>query len=265
MNWYKRSKISSSLSKSAVNWQDIINTLSKGIFIMFPAATILLIANLLQQSPRQTENMIKNDPAQVANQIQIISNPQHHKLYHAKEPPPLPETPQAPPKTDPQPAQAKSQSTIDIQQMIIKHEGFKTKVYRDSLGIPTIGIGSCLDLKIKPQAKSRIEALGANYDLILQGKQSLTNTQVMNLFEQDFKDAINTVGRLVPNLSSHPNGVQSVLIDMAFNVNISKFPKFLAAVNKKDYKTAADEMINSKWYGQVGNRSKELVEIMRKS
>ena len=35
------------------------------------------------------------------------------------------------------------------------------------------------------------------------------------------------------------------------------------ALLEGDYNKAADEMIDSKWYNQVGNRSKTLVKMMR--
>ena len=36
----------------------------------------------------------------------------------------------------------------------------------------------------------------------------------------------------------------------------------LSAVERGDYRIAADEMRNSKWFNQVGNRSKYLSELM---
>lgn len=53
---------------------------------------------------------------------------------------------------------------------------------------------------------------------------------------------------------------------MAFNLGrnrLSKFKNMISAVNEGNYAKAADEMIDSRWYKQVGVRSKELVEIMR--
>ena len=37
-----------------------------------------------------------------------------------------------------------------------------------------------------------------------------------------------------------------------------------AAVLRGDWSAAADEMVNSRWYGQVGNRSRDLVRRMRR-
>ena len=70
----------------------------------------------------------------------------------------------------------------------------------------------------------------------------------------------------MPNFNEHPAQVQSVLVNMAFNLGPNKlagFKDFKEALLRKDYQSAANEMINSKWYNQVGLRSEELVDIMR--
>jgi len=36
-------------------------------------------------------------------------------------------------------------------------------------------------------------------------------------------------------------------------------------VNEGNYLMAANEMVNSKWYNQVGRRSQELVDIMKEA
>jgi len=53
---------------------------------------------------------------------------------------------------------------------------------------------------------------------------------------------------------------------MAFNLGrprLSQFKNMIKAVNEGNYKKAADEMVDSRWYHQVGRRSQELVELMR--
>lgn len=58
-----------------------------------------------------------------------------------------------------------------------------------------------------------------------------------------------------------------VLVDMTFNMGISRlcgFKKMLSAVEVGDYKTAAKEMLASKWAVQVGRRAAELSKIMKK-
>lgn len=59
---------------------------------------------------------------------------------------------------------------------------------------------------------------------------------------------------------------QFVLVDMAFNMGLAGlkgFKKMLSAVEQGDYPTAAREMLNSKWAGQVGRRAVELSKIMQ--
>lgn len=59
---------------------------------------------------------------------------------------------------------------------------------------------------------------------------------------------------------------QGVIIHMVYNLGLEKFKGFkrlIAALVIKDYATAADEMLDSKWAVQVGDRAKRLAEVMR--
>ena len=59
---------------------------------------------------------------------------------------------------------------------------------------------------------------------------------------------------------------QAVLIDMCYNIGWSgllKFKRFIKALEAQDYAVAAAEMIDSKWYRQVGVRGIRNVKIMR--
>ena len=56
------------------------------------------------------------------------------------------------------------------------------------------------------------------------------------------------------------------LIDMSYNLGynkVSTFKKMKAALEKKDYCIAADEMVDSKWYKQVKTRGPRTVSLMR--
>ena len=57
-----------------------------------------------------------------------------------------------------------------------------------------------------------------------------------------------------------------VLTDMMFNLGyarLSKFNKFLYALKTGSYTAAADEMLDSVWAKQVGNRATQLSALMR--
>lgn len=59
---------------------------------------------------------------------------------------------------------------------------------------------------------------------------------------------------------------KAVIINMVFNLGFSgvcRFRKMEAALLEHDYATAAEEMLNSKWARQVGDRADRLAEQMR--
>lgn len=61
----------------------------------------------------------------------------------------------------------------------------------------------------------------------------------------------------------HPR--QIVLINMCFQLGFTRFSKFkhmLAAVERKDFKQAAAEMIDSVWFTQTPERAKRLARAM---
>ena len=65
-----------------------------------------------------------------------------------------------------------------------------------------------------------------------------------------------------------PEQVQSVLVDMRFNLGHKGFRKFknmIKAVKQQDFYSAAREMRDSLWYHQVGKRAKRLTEMMQDS
>ena len=91
---------------------------------------------------------------------------------------------------------------------------------------------------------------------------------IEELFREDVEFAITSVKIILPPyvFDSQPFDMKLVLVDMCFNLGNSglrTFKKFLDAVEKKDYNRASDEMIDSRWYSQVGNRSKKLVKMVR--
>ena len=62
-----------------------------------------------------------------------------------------------------------------------------------------------------------------------------------------------------------PVDKQEVLIDMSYNMGsakLSSFKKMKSALQSGNYQQAAKEMEDSKWFKQVGRRSKQLKAIM---
>lgn len=85
------------------------------------------------------------------------------------------------------------------------------------------------------------------------------------LLSNDIADAIADAERL-PYFASLDPVRQMVICDMIFNMGASKVAKFVKmheALERKDYRAAADEMVDSRWFKQVGRRSRKLVKAMR--
>lgn len=140
------------------------------------------------------------------------------------------------------------------------HEGIKYQIYRDSRKNLSIGIGMNLE---RSDADTRLKEIGANPKLIRSGKEKLNDSQIQILFKKDVDKAIGDAKSLVPDLGQQPLPVQCVLIEMAFNLGksgLSEFKKFLSHIQNMNYKLASQEMLNSTWAKQVGNRAKELAK-----
>lgn len=116
------------------------------------------------------------------------------------------------------------------------------KIYVDSVGKVSGGIGR--NLTDRGFSEDEIDLMYAN----------------------DVKIAERDARSLVPGFDQLSDVRQEVIMNMSFNMGYSRlsgFKKFLAAVNSSDFDEAADQMKDSKWYGQVGDRGKRLAYAMR--
>ena len=122
-----------------------------------------------------------------------------------------------------------------------RYEGLNVFPYQCPAGHVTIGYGHNLENGISKEAA----------EFILQ---------------QDMEAAWRAVSRQFKWFKKLDIVRQFVLVDMCFNMGIAKlctFKKFLAALRRSDFFSAANEMLNSRWAGQVGRRARELAEMMK--
>jgi GH24 family phage-related lysozyme (muramidase) len=137
------------------------------------------------------------------------------------------------------------------------------KTFKDSLGVPTIGIGFNLN---KSGAKKRIEALGLDFAKVKAGTQNITKAQAEKLFSADVAQAKTDAKSFFSGVGTLSETRQNVLTNMAFNLGLARLNKFAAlkkALAEKDYAKAAKEMLNSKWAKQVGKRATRLAKEMK--
>jgi len=145
------------------------------------------------------------------------------------------------------------QSLIEkIKEDIIRHEGYVEEIYLDTEQLPTFGIGHL----VTPDDIEHGWPVGTPVE----------KERIDNAFLTDFNIAYNDACELFHRLDTQPEPVIRVCVNMAFNLGrtrLKKFRKMIEAVNAHNYDQAADEMVDSKWYHQVGRRSEELVAMMR--
>lgn len=125
---------------------------------------------------------------------------------------------------------------------VAQHEGFRSKPYRDTEGVLTIGYGTNLDEGI-----SEAEA----YFLMC---HRLTKC------EADARASIPTFRSLSPLR-------QEVLVEMRYNLGLGGvlgFRKMISCLRARDFDGAAREMLDSLWARQVGQRAQTLAERMRR-
>jgi len=128
-----------------------------------------------------------------------------------------------------------------IEDQLILHEGLKLKPYRCTAGKLTIGVGRNLDDK------------------------GITHDEALFLLRNDIAEVTAQLERFDWFRTLGPVR-RKVLIDMCFNLGIQGllgFQKMIEALKRADYERAADEMVNSRWYEQVGERGRRLERMMR--
>ena len=96
--------------------------------------------------------------------------------------------------------------------------------------------------------------------------EEVSEDRVNECFLNDVQKVINDCYVLYDDFNDLPEEAQLIIANMMFNLGrprLTKFKGMKAGVDSRDWNKAADEMIDSRWYSQVPNRAKRLVERMR--
>ena len=127
-------------------------------------------------------------------------------------------------------------------------EGEVLEVYLDHLGSPTIGIGHLVTAKDEEFGKPAGTAITAE--------------RSRELFARDIQSAIEDCERLYGQWHNWPEEVQLIMVNMCFNLGVTRLAKFKNMHNmlsQHKWKEAAEEGRDSKWYRQVTNRAERLM------
>jgi lysozyme len=128
--------------------------------------------------------------------------------------------------------------------MLTLHEGLELKPYKCTSDKLTIGIGR------------NIEDIGITEDEARYLLQNDVDRILKEVEHWTFLEKLNDVR-------------QAVILDMVFNMGVSRFNantwvKTFAAIQDEDWEKVANEMLESRWANQVGQRAIRLSQMMRK-
>jgi lysozyme len=128
-----------------------------------------------------------------------------------------------------------------LRSQLERHEGLRLHPYHDTVGKLTVGYGRNLD----DVGITRDEA-----DFMLDNDIEQVELQLETVDEYVGLDQVR----------------QTVVANMAYNLGfhgLMQFSRMWKAIGRRDYDSAAREMLDSRWSKQVGNRAVELARIMR--
>jgi len=128
------------------------------------------------------------------------------------------------------------------------HEGYRNKVYLDSLGKRTVGVGHLCVEDFWEDDKEYEEKF------------------LLTILEHDLKSAIKSAEELCSDCPDLDDLAREIIVEMVFQLGktgVSKFRNMWKALKVPDYPTAAKEMLDSRWAKQTPNRAKEMSDHMR--
>ena len=139
-------------------------------------------------------------------------------------------------------------------EQIKRHEGEVLNIYEDSLGYKTLGVGHLC----KPEDPEYDWTVGTSVS------QEVVDMYYENDFVTHLAEAIHIFGS-EEGFYNLPEDIQHVLVNMCFNLGgtrLSKFKNMMRACRENNWKEMAVQMEDSRWYKQVGRRSKELQDMV---
>jgi lysozyme len=131
-------------------------------------------------------------------------------------------------------------------------EGVVHEIYLDHLGYPTFGIGHLIT--------------DNDPEYGLDEGTPIDESRCIEAFESDVQTVLSECHVLYPEFDNLPEEAQQIIANMMFNLGrprLTKFKMMKAAVDEGNWNEAADQMMDSRWYAQVGKRAERLVDRMR--
>nr|4IAP_A Chain A, Oxysterol-binding protein homolog 3,Endolysin,Oxysterol-binding protein homolog 3 [synthetic construct]4IAP_B Chain B, Oxysterol-binding protein homolog 3,Endolysin,Oxysterol-binding protein homolog 3 [synthetic construct] len=159
----------------------------------------------------------------------------------------------------------KKRRVDNIFEMLRIDEGLRLKIYKNTEGYYTIGIGHLLTKSPSLNAaKSELDkAIGRNTNGVI------TKDEAEKLFNQDVDAAVRGIlrnAKLKPVYDSLDAVRRAALINMVFQMGetgVAGFTNSLRMLQQKRWDEAAVNLAKSRWYNQTPNRAKRVITTFR--
>jgi len=131
-----------------------------------------------------------------------------------------------------------------LKKQLSLHEGVRLQKYLDSRGYWTIGVGH--NLNAKP----------LNFDI----SNGITMDQAMSILDTDLMVTIAFLTKNCPWWLTFDDVRQRAITDLTFNImgKLLDFHHMIDAITKQDWHRAHDELMNSDFAHEVGQRAVDL-------
>lgn len=139
---------------------------------------------------------------------------------------------------------------MSLLQSIKQNEGFRSEIYKDSLGFNTIGYGF-LENALTP------DELAINGGKITPMSRQIADKILELKLEKLKVELFKRLGWL----KEHNEIVQDVLLEMSYQLGIDGvlcFKNTLKMIESKDYENASANILKSKWAMQTPQRARKL-------
>ena len=155
-----------------------------------------------------------------------------------------------------------------LKDQLILHEGLRLRVYTCTANKKTIGVGRNLeDVGLYPEEQDHIlgrKILNKDQVIYILEERGITKDEALYMLDNDIARCTKDVEQFSWFKYLDPVR-QKVIVDMRFNLGLAGlkgFRKMIGHLEVGAYFNAAEEMQDSKWYWEVGNRSRRLVKMM---
>ena len=137
-----------------------------------------------------------------------------------------------------------------LMESVKEHEGYRNKVYLDTLGKRTVGVGHLCVEDFWEDDKEYEESF------------------LMEILQKDLQEAIRGARELMDkhDCSDVDERAEEIIIEMVFQLGmtgVSKFKNMRKALSEHKYTGASYEMLDSKWPKQTPNRAKNMAAKMK--